>query len=545
MGLSERFRKLWPAQRVPAIGKSPRASFIVQSAAALLQRPEAAHWVNLIEREVGANPQTWRALYRPLLEHFAAWVQALPASESHHHARPWGLLDHSLEVCAYAVQLVRTDPSCLERDKAAHRINGDQLVYAVATAALLHDAGKLLSDQRVQNLQGSRSVEWNPWGRPLSEGRYRVAFRRDRRYAIHEPLGLFLASRIVPPAGLAWIAAESAVLSAWTTAFLGRERGSPIAAIVTRADQRSVGACRRDQRRSNALPSLAELAVETIRSMYEQGDLILNRPGAVGWADGSYLWLVAKTAADRIRDVLSGDDQHSVPKGNGPVFDALQTTGWAIPFDERAVKLCQVVDDNGWQQNLTLLRLPVARLWPDTGDRPPLFRGTIMPLKRGDGGKLAQRANVLTPTQPPDADSGSKISSDNALGQAFLDWLRTGLATGRLKHNESDAAVHRVNEGAFIVSPKVFKLFVDNDVTGRHSHGAERNGEDEFLDVQSAFQQLGLHRSTKAGTNIWTCRVRLGKSNKNLRGYWLPRGETLWGAGLAPPNNPHLRLEGD
>lgn len=45
------------------------------------------------------------SLYLAPLERYAELVQQFPASESHHHAYLGGMLDHGLEVIAYALKL--------------------------------------------------------------------------------------------------------------------------------------------------------------------------------------------------------------------------------------------------------------------------------------------------------------------------------------------------------------------------------------------------------------------------------------------------------
>lgn len=44
------------------------------------------------------------------LERYAELVQHFPASESYHHAYPGGMLDHGLEIVAYALKLRQSHP---------------------------------------------------------------------------------------------------------------------------------------------------------------------------------------------------------------------------------------------------------------------------------------------------------------------------------------------------------------------------------------------------------------------------------------------------
>ncbi|WP_431197456.1 TraI domain-containing protein, partial [Streptococcus pneumoniae] len=64
-----------------------------QSAENLLAAPRRQLLLEHIWQRTSLSRQQFGQLYRLPLERYAALVQQLPASESHHHAYPGGMLD--------------------------------------------------------------------------------------------------------------------------------------------------------------------------------------------------------------------------------------------------------------------------------------------------------------------------------------------------------------------------------------------------------------------------------------------------------------------
>ncbi|WP_111414584.1 MobH family relaxase [Billgrantia lactosivorans] len=98
------------------------------------------------------------------------------------------------------------------------------------------------------------------------------------------------------------------------------------------------------------------------------------------------------------------------------------------------------------------------------------------------------------------------------LGQAFLHWLNSGLASKRIIVNDAKAAVHVVEGTYFLVSPGIFRRFC-NETFGSDS---------KWEKVQRRFQKLGLHQRTASNTNIFKVSVQ-GPNRKGsvLKGYLL------------------------
>ena len=366
---------------------------------------------------VSVSEAHFQALYRAAIERFAALVQQLPASEAHHHAGEGGLLDHSLEVAVIALQLRRgylLPPGAAPETQAKRQ---DLWTYAAFTAALVHDLGKAVVDQRIQLFDGhgQSAGVWAPWQGPMSDlrGSYRVSFVRERQHKLHERVVPLLAPRILPPLGLSWIAGSREAFAAWLAVLSGAmEAAGPLGEILLQADQQSVarnltGAGTVPRLASAQAKPLAERLLTGLRYLLEQGTLPLNRPGAAGFCVGEDLWLVSKRALDALREHLVAEGQPGIPARNERLMDELQQHGVLIPNGDRAVWTAEVRLGE-WSQRLTLLRFPATRLWPDPKARPAAVVGSVLPIT-GE-----ERSEGTDPrTSPAQATPGSRVADEH------------------------------------------------------------------------------------------------------------------------------------
>ena len=83
----------------------PKGLTRTESAASLLATPRRRKLLEHIWQRTSVSRDQFATLYRAPLERYAELVQHFPASESHHHAYAGGMLDHGLEIVAYALKL--------------------------------------------------------------------------------------------------------------------------------------------------------------------------------------------------------------------------------------------------------------------------------------------------------------------------------------------------------------------------------------------------------------------------------------------------------
>jgi hypothetical protein len=326
---------------------------------------------------------------------------------------------------------------------------------------------------------------------------------------------------------------------------------------------------------------LHQRLVTGLRFLLDNQVLPLNRPGAAGWLIGDELWLVVKTALDRLRAHLEQEGQTGIPSDNRRLMDELQQRGVLAPCGDRAVWRA-VVTLGEWRQELTLLRFPAAKIWPNPKARPASAQGTVnlvtekesdadaesdvlpgkSPIQKLDESTvsvgnapvptcsakldaLAQLvSNLEEPASPgaePEVGSDSsepvttiksvrKVQENADPGRRFQAWLRTSLAAGALPINTTRARVHCVNEGLLLVSPAIFKDFAIAENI-------------QWTNVQKRFQKLKLHQKTPDEFNIWTYQVKGERRTNRIKGFLIQEPQqTLGLINKLPPPNSHLSL---
>lgn len=175
-----------------------------------------------------------------------------------------------------------------------------------------------------------------------------------------------------------------------------------------------------------------------------------------------------------------------------------------------------------------------------------------MALLGGDQKALTQPSDPV-PTEPGKDFMTSTLSTENTeivnaastqkiqLGQAFIDWLKDGLHSRKLIINDAKALVHTVSGTAMLVTPGIFKRFVQEfPALEAQAKAQELNA---WQMVQRGFEKLKLHRKTEKTLNIWTVNVVGPRSSKKLRGYLLIDPSVLFSE--VPFDNVSLSLVND
>ncbi|RMX06768.1 relaxase [Pseudothauera nasutitermitis] len=357
--------------------EAPKGLTRPQSSASLLATPRRQRLLEHIWQRTSLSRGQFAKLYLAPLERYAELVQQFPASESHHHAYPGGMLDHGLEIVAYALKLrqahllpVGTPPE----DQAAQ---AEVWTAAGAYAALLHDIGKIAVDLHVELVDGTT---WHPWHGPLQRP-YRFRYREDREYRLHGAATGLLYHRLLDREILDWLSGYPGPWASLLYVLAGQyEHAGVLGELVVQADRASVAQeLGGDPTRALAAPktALQRKLLDGLRYLLKQ-ELKLNQPEASdGWLTRDALWLVSKTVSDKLRAHLLSLGVEGIPANNTAIFNVLQEHGMLQPTpDGKAIWRATIASDKGWSHTLTLLRLAPALVW-DAAERPEPFMGTV------------------------------------------------------------------------------------------------------------------------------------------------------------------------
>ncbi len=362
---------LFQRKRPPVTAPSPAPATDLPKG---LLRPESAASLLATPRRQKLLEHIWQ---RTPLERYAELVQQFPASESHHHAYPGGMLDHGLEIVAYALKLRQSHLLPIGASPEDQAAQSEAWTAAVAYAALLHDIGKVAVDLLVELADGSL---WHPWHGPLHQS-YRFRYREDRKYRLHSAATGLLYRQLLDGPLLDWLSGYPSLWAPLLYVLAGQyEHAGVLGELVVQADRASVAQeLGGDPARAMAAPkhALQRKLLDGLRYLLKE-QLKLNQPEASdGWLTEDGLWLVSKTVSDKLRAHLLSQGIDGIPANNTAVYNVLQDHGMLQPTsDGKAVWRAIVTSTTGWSHSFTLLRLAPALIW-ESGERPAPFAGTV------------------------------------------------------------------------------------------------------------------------------------------------------------------------
>ncbi|KMK81801.1 MobH family relaxase [Pectobacterium brasiliense] len=572
-----------------------------EPAAELLDTPRRQKLLEHIWQRTSLSRKQFITLYRRPLERYAELVQLFPASETHHHAYHGGMLDHGLEIVAFALKLRQSHllpAGAPPEDQAAQ---SEAWTAAIAYAALLHDIGKIAVDLHIEHEDGNL---WHPWYGPLKQP-YRFRYRDDREYRLHGAATGLLYRQILDNHILDWLSSYQVLWTSLLYVLAGQyEHAGMLGELVIQADRASVA------QELGGNPSRVILAapkqalqrklLDGLRYLLKE-ELKINQPQASdGWLTEDTLWLVSKTVSDKLRAHLLAQGIEGVPSNNTAVFNVLQEHGVLQPtLDGKAIWKATISSASGWSHSFTLLKLSPALIW-EAPERPDPFTGTVtidtssidssdamlpapepavsassttpgiaasqaataqhdfmedvlamlIPAEALSTAASSSVSSTAQPTtsQPDDTDEPIPQQASDTPSQPepvkplssehFIAWLREGVQSRKLIINDAKAMVHTVNDTVYLVSPGIFQRYAQEHPT--LATLAKQEGVQDWQWIQKRFEKLNQHRKQANGLNIWTCTVSGPRKSRRLNGYLLSKPETIFSEQL--PNNPYLSL---
>ncbi|MBY4674336.1 TraI domain-containing protein [Burkholderia multivorans] len=564
---------------------TPKGLLRPEPAAALLATSRRQKLLEHIWQRTSVSRGQFATLYLAPLERYAELAQQFPASESHHHAYPGGMLDHGLEIVAYALKLRQSHLLPAGATPEAQAAQAEAWTAGIAYAALLHDIGKIAVDLHVEHADGSI---WHPWHGPLQRP-YRFRYRKEREYRLHSAATGLLYARLLDRHIFDWLSGYPDLWGALLYVLAGQyEHAGTLGELVVQADQASVAQeLGGDPGKALAAPrhALQRKLLDGLRYLLKE-EFKLNQPQASdGWLTQDALWLVSKTVSDKLRAHLLSQGIDGIPSSNTAVFNVLQEHGIAQATpDGKAIWTAMVTSDAGWSHGFTFLKLSPALIW-ETGERPAPFSGTVQVQQGGPDTAPAvePRAAAEPPSLPaapatdgveallgllggdmPSAVETPDLSAVSATpavtetlpgeetmtvtppaadppvsGEHFMDWLKQGIGSHKLIINDARALVHTVGGTAYLVSPGLFQRYAQEHL--QVAALARQESLSDWQWVQKQFERLRLHRKQAGGLNIFTCDVTGPRKSRRVHGYLLDDPARLFDS--MPPDNPYLSLQ--
>lgn len=374
-------KKKPPAIETIKVEESPliASGFLMpQKAHQLLDTSRRQKLLAHIWQRTSISRNTFASLYVKPIERYAELVQQFPASESHHHSYPGGMLDHGLEIVAYALKLRQSYLLPIGSSPEEQSAQSEVWTAGIAYAALLHDIGKIAVDLYVEY---EDSQVWHPWHGTLKQP-YRFQYRKDREFRLHSASTGLLYHQILDVSILDWLCQTQELWAAFLYVLAGQfEHAGVLGEIVTRADQASVAQeLGGDPVKVMAAPkhALQRKLLDGLRYLIKE-ELKLNNSGpSDGWVTDDALWLVSKTVSDKLRAHLLSRGVSGIPEKNSAIFDVLQEHSIILPTQEgKAIWNATVSSASGWKNHFTFLKVAPALIW-GSDERPVAFAGSVI-----------------------------------------------------------------------------------------------------------------------------------------------------------------------
>ncbi|SEJ16899.1 conjugal transfer pilus assembly protein TraI [Azotobacter beijerinckii] len=375
--------------------------------------------IDRIAGSIGLPKDEYQRYVEPILINFAELAHLLPASENHHHAGPGGLLRHSLEVANLTLDGCLTTAFDTAETPARRSTRRWRWNVAGVAAALLHDAGKALTDLRATDFEGK--LEWNPgretlhqWAMHHKLDRYFLHWNAQR-HEKHIQVSVALAHKLIPDETVAWLMEGGRdIYGALFDAIAGNANPAPLTELVRWADSASV---RRDLLKGPSHAGGGDTGVPVIRlvsdamlRLLSTGRWMVNVPGSRVWVATDGVYIAWHSAAEEIVSLLVKDGIVAIPRSPETLLAILADHGLAQRRDDGDLYWLvtpQALCRNGKGPALRCLKLSSPDvLFPHVPVPPP----TSILL-----GKEGEQIELIAPNEKSPFDRQRPVSAPTAV----------------------------------------------------------------------------------------------------------------------------------
>lgn len=272
----------WPEQGAALVAASPES--LVETQAEVIRR---------IKGFSPLTPAQFDDLILPVFRRYAEWVHLLPASESHHHYGPGGLLAHGFEVALHAARQADGKQVGIELPPSERAKFQPRWRVAAMLGGLFHDLGKPLVDCGASDT--SNTMSWPSmdcslysWLVQNKLTHYRIYWRPGPRHERHKAVGTAVVREIMGPELLAWLSADPTqeVLPLMMMSIAqGRTASNLMSVVVSQADSLSVEAdlkalAKKTQATGQGgAHSVGALIMAELRRLVETNSVTINKLG--------------------------------------------------------------------------------------------------------------------------------------------------------------------------------------------------------------------------------------------------------------------------
>lgn len=505
----------WPDRGAAMVAATPESLLDTQAAT-----------IDKLRASSPLLPSEFTELVMPALLRYASWVHLLPASESHHHHGPGGLLSHGLEVAAHAARMADGKAVGVELPPSDRARFAPRWKVATMFAGLLHDLGKPLVDVGATDLE--RTMTWPAQAGPLYDWlleneltHYQFYWRPGSRHERHKPVGTAVSREVLGPELLRWLSDEptqSVVDLMMLSVAQGKTRGNLMSVIVSDADSMSVEADLRklaEKSRATgqgATNSIASLVIAEMRSAVDDGTIEINKNGRPLWWTTEGLVGMYPAIIDEVIPRLAAKKIPGIPSSRPELAKLLCETGFAEPATGQDADGIEQVSHT-WDLTMTMghgdiqISAPALRVLrfakpefvlgalPLPPPREAALKSPLLGAKEKDA--LAMGIQVLTdaPAEPAAGDK-PPAAPDHSAGAAPA----ASTTSGSSAEPPADAATPPSEDGPVIESRRNRGDLAPSVEAQRRreSRADARTLNDQYADLLEKIRRTGMEGEVMA-----------------------------------------------
>ena len=372
-----------------------------------------------IRRLSSVNDHYWKTLYLQAIHNAAELIQLMPASGSHHHAGPGGLLTHTIDVCAITMRITKAY-QLPQNVGPEERARLDQVWrYGLFAAALLHDVGKTLALVQITlKMKDGSSSSWSPYlGKmPSNTQSYCVQFQ-PADYQLYHQLSVSLMD-ILPRQARHWLLQDQRLIKQFM-AWLNSDpyECGVVGEIVRQADCESTASDLKLGGHKYRFPGTFQLPMVdrlmmALRHLLNDKTLKLNRNGAAGWIYQGKAYLVCRTVANAVQDYLQDNGATDIPSDPTRLYDTWQEHGYALENSQGGAIWKANINGEDYQLNLTVMVFEVNRLFK-VGHIPADMKGSIEILPQESNTKNLSQESIHEASLKTDTKNSTSQNSES------------------------------------------------------------------------------------------------------------------------------------
>lgn len=285
--------------------------------------------IRLIRTEIGLSNQDFDKFVLPVMINFIEFVDLLPASEFKHHATGGGLVYHSFDVAKRAMRAAQHTQFPVGKSITDTQRSFTHWKVGTVIAALLHDAGKVITDMSITNGEQKKEniINWNAhdklnvweWAKNNKIERYYISWTPNRHNK-HKNATVNIIQRIVPNETWTWLTScldGQNIYTAMLSSVSNESFNHPMSDIISECDSASV---RDDMLNKNShitkemkrIP-LSVLLSDLIKHRILIKDWEINHKGAPIWYVDECLYITWETCAEDLVEELK-DAGYVIPE---------------------------------------------------------------------------------------------------------------------------------------------------------------------------------------------------------------------------------------